>query len=296
MQRDVQAYAQLLLNRRHKDSPFDPSTLASKQEIEQFEKAVDPDHCCDLANFRIDIWEGSQNKWNFSAATVFAEGFINTGVYKCNDSHLVEEAFLSHTRTLRKKYRNAGLSATRVQAQLKKDARANRKGTVGTILAHVDRAHILHQLFFRRREVCMSYPQLARHLEMLELLGKDGMSSDETDSDRVASGKKKYRIVKSKWRSDSVTQWLKGFDAVEAIMRTNGRGNVPRTRSISNKVNNESKVVPGLPRNAYDAFWYANVGEFTKAKTRRREEVYNFEHNELVKAYVPPSFFCHRLV
>ncbi|EIW54269.1 uncharacterized protein TRAVEDRAFT_132465 [Trametes versicolor FP-101664 SS1] len=254
------------------NSPFPPSCLAAAEEVARFDGTGN--HCCDKDHFKIDISQGALNKWNKSASMVFARAFVDSGRFDCENVEEVAAAFTTHVRTLRKNYREQQLSA---DARHQLQSKANREQRKITVC-------VAPPLFFRRRHVAMKYPQLAPHLPMLEQLGVDGMSSDESDSQ---NGVKYYRILRKSWRPERVTLWVRGFDAVEAISRpSNARGNQPRKRMQSTKVDDSRDAVKGLPRNAYDATWYAKLGDFAREDLCRSEETYSFDHCPAVWRYV----------
>ena len=120
----------------------------------------------------------------------------------------------------------------------------------------------------------MKYPQLTRHLDMLERFGVDGMSSDESETE---AGVKQYIILTKSWRPEEVSRWLQGMDAVAALT-AKGRGKRFRTRVISTRRDDTRPAVRGLPKNAYSATWYATLGAFARADLHRSEDEYNFSH------------------
>lgn len=130
MQCEVQVYARALMGRPNADSPFPPTCLATPDEAKRFEQAGDGAHCCDLATFRININTGAHNRWNRSAARVFVRGFLQTGEFECEDDKKIYEAFMTHVRTLRKKYREIGMSKTTAKSKKKDANRYQRKVTV----------------------------------------------------------------------------------------------------------------------------------------------------------------------
>lgn len=117
---------------------------------------------------------------------------------------------------------------------------------------------------------------------MLETFGVDGMSSDESVRE---NGEVRYRILKKSWRTEEVTRWLAGFDAVDAITRGK-RGRKPHKRVISTKIDDSRPPVQGLPKNAYNSTWYATIGPFDRTKLRRGQTGYSFQHCDAVQVYV----------
>lgn len=102
------------------------------------------------------------------------------------------------------------------------------------------------------------------HLDMLERLGVDGMSSDESDSDdlpRVRRKRVSFKVLTPRWRNPALSDWLHTFDTVGWIHRRDKgptRGLHPRHRLHNQrtpKFSNSKKFVPGLPFNAYKTEW-----------------------------------------
>ena len=118
------------MKRQHADAPFDSSTIATPEEVADFEKSRSGEHCCSAEEFRVDISKGARNKWNKSAAIVFARAFVESGDYDHEDEQQISEAFLTHLRTLRRKFREQGLTTVQVRDRQKKANRDQRKVTV----------------------------------------------------------------------------------------------------------------------------------------------------------------------
>lgn len=89
---------------------------------------------------------------------------------------------------------------------------------------------------------------------MLEELGPEGMSSD--DSDREDRDLVRYRTRSPPWRADAVTRWLRMFDTISRIFRgETGAGSNPRIRNSTSSKSDRKGFVPGLPINVYDPSW-----------------------------------------
>lgn len=130
-QTNVQEFARTMLKRETADSPFDPTTLATPRQVKRWKKSKKGEFCCTEDNFRVDINSGALNDWNRSAAVVFANAFINSGYYDCEDPDLIAGAFVTHLRTLRKKYRERDRTVGEVQDAQQKARRDQRKDKVG---------------------------------------------------------------------------------------------------------------------------------------------------------------------
>jgi hypothetical protein len=113
------------------------------------------------------------------------------------------------------------------------------------------------QLFYRRRDITFEYPQMRPQRRMLDALGIDGMSSDEEEN--VADGVQ-YRIQAPRWRSMTVTPWLRVFDGLHVYNRLQKnskdmRGAWPRRRLPTTVQSASRGFVSGLPINAYRTRW-----------------------------------------
>src|SRR5688572_28833775 len=103
----------------------------------------------------------------------------------------------------------------------------------------------------------------------MKLLGPDGMSSDESESEeltgsephrRSRDGPPVYCVLSPRWRSDELTRFLHLLDSVHLALRrmdpSRQRGSWPRVRRYNPDrqiMSSSQKFVPNLPRNAYDA-------------------------------------------
>jgi len=114
--------------------------------------------------------------------------------------------------------------------------------------------------------------------ELMEMMGKDGCSSDDTDRDE--SGREVFRRRPPVWRSVYLRDLLQNLD--RKIMEhgsTNGRrrkGPNPRRRLDSDHANASERPAPiGLPLNCYDE------GRLAKLEKRELErlEVVQSDHN-----------------
>ena len=69
----------------------------------------------------------------------------------------------------------------------------------------------MSQLFQCCRETAKLYGPLRKHVDILDVLGVDGMSSDELSFDPHTS-QPTYTIVKPSWWHRDLHNWLKAFD------------------------------------------------------------------------------------
>ena len=107
---------------------------------------------------------------------------------------------------------------------------------------------------------------------MLERLGVDGMSSDETTEDE--DGTKQSRVLVKDWRSLELTHWLRQFDTIPE--NEGSRGRQPRFRFYSNKTQCNTKPKKGLPCNAYNTSWKDGLPAYEKAELSIDVREYEF--------------------
>lgn len=145
------------------------------------------------------------------------------------------------------------------------------------------------QLFQRRRGIAKMFDPLTKHLDVLDALGPDGMSSDESlvDSD---TRQPTYTIVKPDWRHPDLHNWLQVFDQLHHRNHINSwsvdkRGAFPHIRAGSQKVRKKLSAPKGLPINAYDPKWLeAREALYLKHVLSPCPEQYNFNHTSDVIA------------
>lgn len=94
------------------------------------------------------------------------------------------------------------------------------------------------------------------------------MSGDESDhrSRESARGDRKYATVRPAWRSERISKWLRTFDQVYISTRFQSsgratRGNWPRIRLVSAKVDEHARPVPSLPENFYTEAFLDSLDE-----------------------------------
>ncbi len=106
--------------------------------------------------------------------------------------------------------------------------------------------------------------RLHKHISLLDRLGVDGMSSDESDGEEcmgseVHTAAPRFRVRRPVWRAQVVGRWLQAFDSLYLRRRQasqDKRGCYPRVRVRDNADPSTSKdFVAGLPLNAYDQAW-----------------------------------------
>ncbi|KAI9436770.1 hypothetical protein BJY52DRAFT_1130363, partial [Lactarius psammicola] len=197
------------------------------------------------ADFMVDLVGGPKSPWNVSAGRVFTDYFIEkTGRDDMPEMRkAVEKAFTNRVKSLKSQWKKDALSQTAKAAERSKHSRKQRK----------------YQLFQRRRETAKLYSPLGRHIDVLDALGVDGMSSDESSFDPHTS-QPIYTLVKPSWRHPDLHDWLKVFDQLHHRNHVNSwsldkRGAFTHIRAGSQKIRQTVHAPPHLPVNAYDPKW-----------------------------------------
>lgn len=151
------------------------------------------------------------------------------------------------------------------------------------------------QLFHRRLDVAGRHPHLRQHVDILQRLGIDGMSSDESDYEEIptnppaAMRAPRYYVLRPRWRRDALSDWLETFDVVYNILRREslGRRGAYSRRRVQNTTaitfSQNRSFVPCLPINAYKERWLSGRRdiEFSVVPT----DAYNFRHSSEVIKY-----------
>jgi hypothetical protein len=126
-------------------------------------------------------------------------------------------------------------------------------------------------------------------LEVLDALGVDGMSSDESDTD-PATNQRRYTVVKPDWRHPDLHSWLGIFDQFHHHGHLNSWSNdrcgaFAHIRAGSQKVHKGAHPPLRLPANAYDQRWLEGKEDiYVKYVLCPRAEQYDFSHSlDLIK-------------
>ncbi|KAF8160483.1 hypothetical protein K438DRAFT_2071165 [Mycena galopus ATCC 62051] len=172
----------------------------------------------------------------------------------------------------------------RYQLSLKTSAERNRLKAAGR------QQHRKYELFHRRRYLAYTFKPLQKHINMLEQLGVDGMSSDESDTEDIGAGTMQYQILAPQWRANHIAGWLRIFDSLHNILRRNGNsqahlGSFPRRRKVGQRRSKSTKFVSGLPINVYDPRWIT-ADLRRKYDLQPSTEHYDFTHESDIIQYV----------
>ncbi|KAI9443057.1 hypothetical protein H4582DRAFT_1808873 [Lactarius indigo] len=228
-------------------------------------------------DFMVDIAGDPKSPWNVSASRAFAVYLIEkTG---CDDTSemqkAIEKAFNSRIKSLKSRWKRDMLPQAAKVAERSKHNRKQHK----------------YQLFQHRHEIVKLYDPLKKHLEVMDALGADRMSSDESSFDSN-TGQTTYTVIKPSWWHPDIHHWLKVFDDLHHRNHINAfilnkRGMFTHICTGSQKVRQAQYAPPGLPVNAYDPSWLqSKTPLLLKHELCPKEEPYSFNHSPEVIAYV----------
>jgi hypothetical protein len=246
--------------------------------------------CCDIDNFRIDLVGHPKNPWNKSAALIFADIFLRKYQLWNVDMDDVKEAFFTRIKTMRRELSGIQQRQGGKKPQENRKARhGQRKYTVSRLRFRITTVSITTNLFIklfhRRLDTAQSHPGLRRHFTMLQRLGVDGMSSDESESedlDTTNQANPQYNILPPIWRAQELSDWLHVFDSIHMLGRRGSsssiRGALPRLRRYTEGLKSKKlKWVSRLPRNAYDPHWLAS--QHNAGFVVQPSQDYDFSHD-----------------
>jgi hypothetical protein len=129
------------------------------------------------------------------------------------------------------------------------------------------------QAFGRRVALAIHNKQGAGALRILEELGTDGMSSEESDGGG-ANEKRSFNIKTLPWRNASLTAWLHSIDKLPLV---NAEGVVLprranwRERALSHIVSANRPAPKGLPKAFYNLDWLRRQGVGIEDQLRMKE-------------------------
>ncbi|RPD72403.1 hypothetical protein L226DRAFT_449638, partial [Lentinus tigrinus ALCF2SS1-7] len=245
--------------------------LPSEQDVKDYDPNSGP--CCTTHNFRPDLTATPGTPWNKSAIGVFVEAYMEEGTVKCDDPDIIEAYFKRHLQYLIYQFKHTSDSEEVKKARKCTHRRQERR----------------RGLFHRRLETAQNNADLKGHVYMLQRLGPEGMSSDESE---VENGVKVYKVLVKKWRNPDLVEWFKVFDSIARMERTNvingmdGRGAPYRERIRSTKDDDKCSPVGRLPPNAYNSTWFDDLNKFSQARINVLKKAYSFTHTDAAKTWV----------
>ncbi|KAI6041937.1 hypothetical protein EDC04DRAFT_2564912, partial [Pisolithus marmoratus] len=225
----------------------------------------DPKHgpCCMVEDFHIDLQGLPHSKWNKSAVLVFATEYLKHHQGHQGENHTLEDvskAWLTHVMALRMRYKHKQLDELDKKEHKARNQWCQRK----------------HELYSRHLQTAHEYKDIKDHaVAIVELLGQDGMSSDESDQEGHL-GEATYYILDKDWHSRQVTSWLRMLDSLHLCLWYKSKwqataGAWPHFRMASL---NESKGAPvkELPVDFYCCNWYGAQSTFAREQLQAQEQ------------------------
>jgi hypothetical protein len=132
--------------------------------------------------------------------------------------------------------------------------------------------------------VVLAHPDLRTTADLLNNLGFEGMSGDESDDDM--DGRPLPLVALSHpWRSLVVAGWLCSLDDLFVYdkVTANEESNLPKVRHRSANQLRGSVPVPGLPRNFYSLAWLNNLSSIIDLQL---QPSVSLSHSDAIKRYV----------
>lgn len=277
------------MRRENNESGFDIDLIPRPTEVNSYNpstgRAVTTDE------WRVDLNGTPRSPWNYSCWRVFYFSFLQAyRQYTPAAEKDIESAFFNHLRYLQNQWKALTGQATRVPSTLALRGRAERKRTVCSrlllwpVYGHTAAQINILQILLRRVTAAQDDQDTVQHVGMLQQLGTDGMSSDESD---VENGVRIFRIKKVPWRHPRLTFWLRAFDALHRKSRYGTvdprlRGAPPRERVDSGLISERLRVPSGLPENAYDEVFLRNLPTWMR-QDLAPAPAYDFSHSDRVQ-------------
>jgi len=170
--------------------------------------------CCTVRNFRIDLEGYPCSEWNKSAVRVFATEYLKRYLGGKHMKDSVVEAWLTCVTAIRTQYRQEEEDESNVNACKVQHRQRQRKHEVcywQHIFFYI--AGLL-QLYSRRLQTAHQYTEIkTQATQVVESLGLDGMSSDESDHEGH-KGEATYYILHKDWCSRQITAWLRMLNSL----------------------------------------------------------------------------------
>ncbi len=206
-----------------------------------------------VSHFCPDFGAPMTSPWNKKVAAVFLGSFKESlGMTDMDDTTIVNE-FSTYFQHLRTRYKQQQEPTPKVNDR--RNARRMQK----------------NKLLECRKKGCYRFSQLDRFAELLEMMGADGMSDDESDyKTGNQTGNRGYKVTTVWWRSKShqLLGFLELLDLLYMSMKfrldgTPQAGNWPRVRVCQEQEPQyKPNPVAGLPENMYDEVWLQELKRY----------------------------------
>lgn len=268
VQSDIRKHTNNLLgrNKRNRREPIDVNKLPAAWEVEAYHFDEAGTDAVTVDNFRPNFADKPLSDWNKSAIRVFTNDFHKNNKRWTVKRSQIRESYIVYFKTLSQRYRDQIKSDVMRKVQ---DRRDHRKRLVCIhLICTTPSPDSSYQLFHRR--LMSAEAHAPEHREILEIMGVDGMSTDESDSE---SGGKFFAVLQKPWRSQALQIFLRTFDGLSP--HDNNQGSLCHARHDSQRSCERRSAVKQLPINAYDAKWYAQQSEHRQRQLAAKVE-YDF--------------------
>lgn len=226
-------------------------------------------------NFRPDLNNPPSTPWNQSCAEIFTVDYCTRVHPGYRNLKRVKDAYIKYFKNLSRRWR-IQVSTPEYREQIKVANRRDQRKNA---------------LFQRRLEMCILYTR--NHIDILERLGPNMMSSDESD---MEMGCERILIKQKPCRNPILTKWLRTYDALYRRHRRLGghtsssQGALPQVRLVSDKVDTGRYPPKHLPANAYCPNFLTAIGTIGRSELKAGPN-YNFTHTEAIdisiQGYLP---------
>ncbi|KAJ7711817.1 hypothetical protein B0H16DRAFT_1744820 [Mycena metata] len=216
-------------------------------------------------------WEDLKGTWNLTLQDLFVEHFMQKHPQYSQHEVYVRKHFEQRLETLR------GAIMVQIrqidQPDLREETASNNRRTERRrTLFHRRKTWAEHNLeTFVQSD---GHDTIQLLLEMLKLLGTDGMSSDESDTDL----ERPCTVVGKGWRCPDVVRLLKWIDLRRPKHTVYGErkpGNAPHRRlrlPYGKAPKTLRRPIANLPENFYDRIWYQGLSSGQKTRLGATEE------------------------
>ncbi|KAJ7690148.1 hypothetical protein B0H14DRAFT_2652525 [Mycena olivaceomarginata] len=210
-------------------------------------------------NFRFDVQGTPRSPWNKSAARVFSHLTIQQlGLPNSLEMfNAITKAFETYVDHIIRRYKLSLKTAEEQALERSKHSKYGRK---------YQKELNIFSFFTDGRFIGYLFPPLRKHASMLELLGVDGMSSDESGQE---DDRDEYKILAPLWRASE--------DLAGSGKSSGSTRDIPHRRILTNAKSRNKKFVAGLPHNVYDQAWIAGE-KLTEEVLYPTPDAYDFNH------------------
>ncbi|KAI6135268.1 hypothetical protein EDD17DRAFT_1502129, partial [Pisolithus thermaeus] len=237
-------------------------------------------------DFRLDLSRDCSTLFNRTAMEIFAADFYQKVTLdnwynslpipaRYLQVDIINDCFYYHLKHVKSRYKHfvIDMALNSEAARAKEDKR----------LQKVSRGVRKVRLYKWRLNAIAEDPHLSRHKCLLEALGTQGMSSDESDTEVPGSSRPTtYPRIYPKWCSQQLSAFLWKIDVIvekihaSPVGRCKRGGNPLRIRPHSSKYNHAAAAPIGFPRNCYDKEWLDSLPVRSKAALKAKDVDYKF--------------------